>query len=57
MTIIHDKLQPLGLSGSESIISFSTPIDRQLPMDQILEGDEKEDGQSEKEEQPKEKKK
>ena len=57
MTIIHDKLQPLGLSGSESIISFSTPIDRRLPMDQILEGDEKEDEQSEKEEQPKEKKK
>lgn len=32
MTIIHDKLQPLGLSGSESIISFNALIDRQLPI-------------------------
>lgn len=32
MTIIHDKLQPLGLSGSESIISFNALIDRQLPV-------------------------
>lgn len=32
MNIIHDKLQPLGLSRSETIISFNSPIDRQLPI-------------------------
>lgn len=32
MQIIHDKLQPLGLARSETTISFSTPIDRQLPI-------------------------
>jgi len=35
MTIIHDKLQPLGLSRSETIISFNSPISRQLPIDNI----------------------
>ena len=29
--IIHDKLQPLGLSSSQTIISFHTAIDRSLP--------------------------
>ena len=33
--IIHDKLQPLGLSGSETIISFNTMINRQLPIADI----------------------
>ncbi len=32
MEIIHDKLQPLGLSRSETIISFTSPIQRQLPI-------------------------
>ncbi len=32
LNIIHDKLQPLGLSRSETIISFNTSIDRQLPI-------------------------
>lgn len=32
MNIIHDKLQPLGLSRSETIISFNSPINRQLPI-------------------------
>lgn len=36
LTIIHDKLQPLGLSRSETIISFNTIIDRQLPIDSIM---------------------
>lgn len=31
MDIIHDKLQPLGLSRSKSLISFKTVIDRPLP--------------------------
>ena len=29
LTIIHDKLQPLGLARSETIISFKVAIDRQ----------------------------
>ena len=32
MNIIHDKLQPLGLSRSETIISFNAAIDRPLPI-------------------------
>ena len=32
LTIIHDQLQPLGLARSESIISFHSAIDRQLPV-------------------------
>jgi Lrp/AsnC family transcriptional regulator for asnA, asnC and gidA len=35
LTIIHDKLQPLGLSRSETIISFHAGINRQLPVDDI----------------------
>lgn len=30
LTIIHDKLQPLGLSRSETIISFNEAIKRQI---------------------------
>lgn len=30
LTLIHDKLQPLGLSRSETIISFNSVIDRPL---------------------------
>jgi Lrp/AsnC family transcriptional regulator for asnA, asnC and gidA len=32
MKIIHDKLQPLGLERSETMISFSASINRQLPI-------------------------
>lgn len=32
LNIIHDKLQPLGLSRSETIISFNSAFDRQLPI-------------------------
>jgi len=32
LDIIHDKLQPLGLSRSETIISFNSAIHRQLPI-------------------------
>ena len=32
LNIIHDKLQPLGLSRSETVISFNVAIDRQLPV-------------------------
>ena len=40
LNIIHDKLQPLGLSRSETIISFHASIDRQLPVDDFPEEDE-----------------
>lgn len=40
LNIIHDKLQPLGLSRSETIISFHQAIDRQLPIMDIPTGDE-----------------
>ena len=42
MSIIHDKLQPLGLSGSETIISFNALIDRQVSVDQVAVEDEEE---------------
>ncbi len=32
MNTIHDRLQPLGLSRSETIVSFNAVIDRQLPI-------------------------
>ena len=32
LNIIHDKLQPLGLSRSETIVSFNAAINRQLPL-------------------------
>jgi Lrp/AsnC family transcriptional regulator for asnA, asnC and gidA len=32
LNIIHDKLQPLGLARSETIISFNSAINRQLPI-------------------------
>ncbi len=41
LTIIHDKLQPLGLARSETIISFNSAFDRQLPVVDIpIEEDE-----------------
>lgn len=40
LNIIHDRLQPLGLSRSETIISFNSAIDRQLPIVDIPVGDD-----------------
>jgi len=40
LNIIHDKLQPLGLSRSETIISFNSAIDRQLPIMDIPVSDQ-----------------
>ena len=37
LDIIHDKLQPLGLSRSETIISFGSAFTRQLPMQDVEE--------------------
>ena len=36
LNFIHDKLQPLGLARSESLISFHSAIDRQLPISELL---------------------
>ncbi len=46
LNIIHDKLQPLGLSRSETIVSFNAVIDRQLP---ILNDDDEADDDEEEE--------
>ncbi|MBO4316552.1 MAG: Lrp/AsnC ligand binding domain-containing protein [Prevotella sp.] len=32
LNIIHDKLQPLGLARTETIVAFNAVIDRQLPV-------------------------
>ena len=40
LNIIHDKLQPLGLSRSETIISFNSAINRQLSIAGIPVADE-----------------
>ncbi len=39
LNTIHDKLQPLGLARSETIISFNTAIERQLPISELLADD------------------
>ena len=36
LNIIHDKLQPLGLARSETIVAFNAVIDRQLPIEDIV---------------------
>lgn len=40
LEIIHDKLQPLGLSRSETIISFREAIKRQMPILGLTEENE-----------------
>lgn len=44
LTIIHDKLQPLGLSRSETIISFNEAINRPIT---ILDCPDEEEGRQE----------
>lgn len=43
LEIIHDQLQPLGLSRSETIISFNAAIDRQLPVVNLVDELDNED--------------
>ena len=44
LNVIHDKLQPLGLSRSETVISFNAAINRQVPIDDIpLDDDDADD--------------
>lgn len=40
LTIIHDQLQPLGLSSSQTLISFYSAFERQLPVMDIMPGEE-----------------
>ena len=43
LNIIHDRLQPLGLASSQTLISFHAAINRQLPItDMALGGDDEE---------------
>ena len=43
LTIIHDQLQPLGLASSQTLISFHSAINRQLPVEAVLSEKEEED--------------
>ena len=40
LNIIHDRLQPLGLASSQTLISFHSAIDRQLPIAALALKDE-----------------
>ncbi len=40
LTIIHDKLQPLGLSSSQTLISFHSAFEHQLPVTDLLDNEE-----------------
>lgn len=42
LTIIHDKLQPLGLASSQTLISFHTAISRQLPVSSLMTASDEE---------------
>ncbi len=35
MNFIHDKLQPLGLQRTETVVAYNTAFDRQLPINDI----------------------
>ena len=48
LNIIHDKLQPLGLSRSETLISFKAIIDRPLPIVELPIEEAADDEQGEK---------
>ena len=47
LNIIHDKLQPLGLSCSETIVSFNAVINRQIPIPDYLSDDDDDDDENE----------
>lgn len=42
LNIIHDRLQPLGLASSQTLISFHTAIERQLPISSLPLGNDEE---------------
>lgn len=43
LNIIHDRLQPLGLASSQTLISFHAAINRQLPIADIALGEDDEE--------------
>ena len=47
LNVIHDKLQPLGLSRSETVISFNAAINRHVPIDDIPLDDDDDDDEPE----------
>lgn len=47
LNVIHDKLQPLGLSRFETVISFNAAINRQVPIDDIPLDDDDDDDEPE----------
>ena len=47
LDIIHDGLQPLGLSRSETIISFNSAFNRQLPIVDMPADEEEEEEENE----------
>lgn len=47
LNIIHDKLQPLGLSRSETVISFNATINRQIPISELPVEEDFDDEQEE----------
>lgn len=40
LNIIHDRLQPLGLASSQTLISFHSAINRQLPIADMMNKEE-----------------
>ena len=42
LNIIHDRLQPLGLASSQTLISVHTAIERQLPISSLPLGNDEE---------------
>lgn len=40
LNIIHDQLQPLGLSSSETLISFHSAFERPLPVPELMDEEE-----------------
>lgn len=42
LDIIHDRLQPLGLASSETLISFHSAINRQLPVVDMMNSEDEE---------------
>lgn len=43
LNIIHDRLQPLGLASSQTLISFHSAINRQLPIAELIGSDGSDD--------------
>ena len=50
LNVIHDKLQPLGLSRSETIISFNAAINRQIPIRELPDDDDYNDNDDDEDE-------